>query len=157
MFSFVTVSSFLFSLGVCDSSSFSLSSLLISSLLSVFLSEDSSTVLDHEQLLLRGDLGIDHELLRDLFLGETVRDFARVTRTSLRRSLLEGLLYLLLLLRLERERDLERERSRFLFEPFLERERLRVRDRPRLRERDFVRDLVLKLSVIKKLFNVQMK
>ena len=40
-----------------------------------------SAFFDQEQLLLPGDLGIDHVLLRDLLLGDPLRDLALVTFT----------------------------------------------------------------------------
>lgn len=50
--------------------------------LSVFdLLLEASTPFDHEQLRLPGDFGMDQVLLRDLLLGDVLRDLALVTFT----------------------------------------------------------------------------
>lgn len=85
---------------------------------------DAGVLLDQEQLLRPGDFGIDQELLRDLRLGDVVRDFARVILTEVD-------LPRLLLRFLELSRDLLLDRD-FRLDLLLERRDLDLDLLPRL-------------------------
>lgn len=127
---------------------------------------DASDLLDHEQLLLPGDFGIDQVLLRDLPLCDLLLDLARVTFTlepDLPLRLRLAYLPLELLRDFERLLDFlldldRRERDLDLLEPdldfdlplrFLERDLLLLLLLLLLQEPDLVLDLDLLMDLLR--------